>query len=170
MRNIVETSRLILREFKREDYRELFPILANPNVMKFSVSGCLTVTQTQEKIDSYIDSYRQYGFGKWAVILKEDKQLIGYCGIAVEKIDGKQEIELGYRLSDKYWGKGLATEAAKAALQHGLNELKLPYIIAIVEPANIASIKVIEKLGMEYKRQTIFYGLEMNVYQIDLKG
>jgi RimJ/RimL family protein N-acetyltransferase len=170
MRNIVETSRLILREFEREDYRKLFPILANPNVMKFSVSGCLTVAQTQEKVDSFIDSYRQYSFGKWAVILREEKQLIGYCGIAVEEIDGKKETELGYRLGDKYWGKGLATEAAKAALQYGLDELKLPYIIAVVEPANTTSIRVIEKLGMEYKRQTIFYGLEMKVYQIDWKA
>jgi [ribosomal protein S5]-alanine N-acetyltransferase len=168
--DIVETERLILREFQQDDYRELSLILANPNVMKFSVSGCLTVTQSQEKINTYIDSYRQYGFGKWAVILKQKKQLIGYCGIAVEEIDGKKETELGYRLSDKYWSKGLATEAAKAALQYGLNELKFPYIIAIVEPANKASIRVLEKLRMEYKRQTIFHGLEMKVYRVDRKN
>jgi RimJ/RimL family protein N-acetyltransferase len=168
--DIVETERLILREFQQGDYRELSLILANPNVMKFSVSGCLTVAQTQDKINTYIDSYHQYGFGKWAVILKQEKQLIGYCGIAVEEIDGKKETELGYRLSDKYWGKGLATEAAKTALQYGLNELKLPYIIAIVEPVNKASIRVIEKLRMEYKRKTIFHGLEMKVYRVDRKN
>jgi [ribosomal protein S5]-alanine N-acetyltransferase len=123
--NIVETERLILREFQQDDYRELSLILANLNVMKFSVSGCLTVAQTPEKINSYIDSYRQYGFGKWAVILKQEKRLIGYCGIAVEEIDGKKETELGYRLSDKYWGKGLATEAAKTALQLGKTKVLL---------------------------------------------
>lgn len=114
---------------------------------------------------SLITSYRKYGFGKWAVLLKETSQLIGYCGIAVEEIDGKQETELGYRLSENYWEHGLATEAARAALDYGFNKLGLPDIIAVVEPANIASVRVIEKLGMEYKRQTLFHGLEMSVYQ-----
>lgn len=168
--DILETERLILREFQPEDYPELSPILANPNVMKFSVSGCLTVAQTQEKIKSFIDSYRQHDFGKWAVFLKQEKQIIGYCGIAIEEIDGQQETELGYRLSDRYWGKGLATEVAKAALEYGLNHLKLPYILAVVEPANTASIRVIDKLGMKYKSQTIFQGLKMNVYEINGKA
>lgn len=75
--NTVETERLILREFQPEDYRELSPILTNPNIMQFSVSGCLTVAQTQEKIKSFINSYRQYGFGKWAVFLKAERQIIG---------------------------------------------------------------------------------------------
>ncbi len=170
MRDIVETQRLILREFQREDYRELFPIFANPQVMKFSVSGCLTVAQTQERIDSFIDSYCQHGFGRWAVVLKEEKQIIGYCGMALEEVDEKKETELGYRLSDKYWGKGLATEAAKATLQYGLNELKLPSIIAVVEPANTASIRVVEKLGMEYTRRTLFHGIIVNIYQIKTKA
>jgi RimJ/RimL family protein N-acetyltransferase len=87
--DIVETERLILREFQPEDYPELSPILANPNVMKFSVSDRLSVAQTQEKIESFINSYRQHGFGKWAVFLKQKKQIIGYCGIAIEEIDGK---------------------------------------------------------------------------------
>jgi RimJ/RimL family protein N-acetyltransferase len=163
---IVETNRLILREFERSDCQELSIMLANSNVMNFSLNGCLTVAQTQEKIEGFIDSYNQYRFGKWGIVLKHQKQLIGYCGIAIEKIDGEEETELGYRLSHNYWGKGLATEAAKAALEYGLNELNLPYIIAVIDPANIASIRVIEKLGMEYKKQTIFHGLDMNVYQI----
>jgi RimJ/RimL family protein N-acetyltransferase len=99
--------------------------------MRFSVSGCLTLEQTKEEIDSFITSYRKYGFGKWAVILKETNQLIGYCGIALEEIDSKQETELGYRLSENYWGHGLATEAARAALHYGFNKLELPDIIAV---------------------------------------
>ena len=166
---IVETPRLVLKEFALTDVRHLSPILASLQVMRFSASGCLTLEQTKEKIDSFISSYRKYGFGKWAVILKETNQLIGYCGIGVEEIDGKQETELGYRLSENYWGQGLATEAARAALDYGFNKLGLPDILAVVEPANTASVRVVEKLGMEYKRQTLFYGLEMSVYQIEKK-
>ena len=161
---VAETSRLILREFNAEDDQELSPILASPQVMKFSLTGCLTVSQTQAKIDDFIASYRKHGFGKWAVILKSEKRLIGYCGIAIELIAGQPETELGYRLSEEYWGKGLATEAAQAALQYGLDRLKLPYILAVVEPANYASIRVIEKLGMKYLKQTYFQGLQVNVY------
>jgi RimJ/RimL family protein N-acetyltransferase len=163
---VAETSRLILREFKVKDDRELSPILASPQVMKFSLTGCLTVSQTQAKIDDFIASYRKHGFGKWAVILKEENRLIGYCGLAIEIIDGQPETELGYRLDENYWGKGLATEAAQAALQYGLDRLKLPYIIAVVEPANHASIRVIEKLGMKYCKQTYFQGLQVNVYRM----
>lgn len=112
---IAETKKLILREFERDDYQDMSLIFANHQVMQFSVIGCLSPSQTKDKINSFIDSYNQYGFGKWGAILKSENQLIGYCGIAVEEIDGKQETELGYRLSNKYWGKGLATEAAKAA-------------------------------------------------------
>lgn len=162
---VAETSRLILREFNVEDDRELSPILANPQVMQFSLTGCLTVAQTQAKIDDFITSYRQYGFGKWAVILKKENRLIGYCGIAIEIIDERPEPELGYRLDENYWGKGLATEAAKAALQYGLDRLELPHILAVVEPANQASVRVIEKLGMNYHKQTVFQGLQVNVYR-----
>lgn len=98
------------------------------------------------------------------MILKQAHQLIGYCGLAIESIDHKSETELGHRFSQSFLGKGLATEAAKATLSYGFYELKLPRIVAIVEPENIASVRVIKKLGMHYEKQTLFYGLNMSVY------
>lgn len=161
----IETQRLILREFQQEDTQELSFILANPKVMKFSPTGILSLIQTQEKVDSFISSYEKYGFGKWAVVLKEGRELIGYCGIAVEKIDGKDEREIGYRFDSKFWGKGLATEAALAALHYGFAKFKFPYILGIVERSNAASVRVLEKLAMKYERETIFHGIKMDVYQ-----
>ena len=163
----VETQRLVLREFQREDFRELAPILANPQVMKFSTTGVLSISQTQEKVESFIASYEEFGFGKWAVIFKESNELIGYCGIAVEQIDNKDEKEIGYRLNSKFWGKGLATEAASAAIQYGFERFKFSYILGIVERANIASVRVLEKLGMRYEREALFHGVEMDVYKVD---
>lgn len=84
--------------------------------------------------------------------------------LAIESIDHKSETELGYRISQSFGGQGLAIEAAKTALNYGFYELKLPRIVAIVEPENIASVRVIEKLGMHYEKQTLFYGLNMSVY------
>lgn len=163
----VETQRLILREFHRVDFRQLAPILANPQVMKFSPTGVLSVPQTQEKIDSFISSYAKYGFGKWAIIFKQSNELIGYCGIAVETIDNRDEKEIGYRLAPKFWGKELATEAADAALQYGFNQLRLPYILGIVERANTASVRVLQKLGMKYERETVFHEVKMDVYRVN---
>jgi [ribosomal protein S5]-alanine N-acetyltransferase len=164
----VETQRLVLREFQREDFRELAPILADPQVMKFSPTGILSIPQTQERIESFINSYDEFGFGKWAVIFKESNQLIGYCGIAVDQIDDKNEKEIGYRLDARFWGKGLATEAASTAIQYGFEQFKFPYVLGIVERANTASVGVLEKLGMSYDRETVFHKVKMDVYRVDI--
>lgn len=163
----LETPRLILRDFQPEDFRELAPILAEPKVMKFSPTGIISLPQTQERIEGFITCYKKFGFGKWAVIFKESKELIGYCGIAVEQIDQKDEKELGYRLDSRFWGKGLATEAASAAIQCGFEQFKLPYILGIVERANTASVRVLKKIGMQYERTTVFHEVEMDVYRVD---
>lgn len=164
----IETRRLVIREFKREEFQQLAPILANSHVMRFSPTGTLSVPQTQKKIENFISSYEKYGFGKWAVILKESNKLIGYCGIAVEQIDDKDEKEIGYRLDPKFWGKGLATEAASAAIQYGFEKLKFPYVLGIVERENKASVRVLKKLGMQYEKETIFHGFEMDVYRLEI--
>ena len=163
----IETQRLVLREFQPEDFQELAPILANPQVMQFSPTGVASITQTQERIEGFITCYKEFGFGKWAVIFKESNELIGYCGIAVERIDDKDEKELGYRLDSKFWGKGLATEAASAAIQSGFEQFKLPYVLGIVERENIASVRVLEKIEMRYERTTIFHKVEMAVYRVN---
>lgn len=163
----IQTSRLILREFQRQDLQALAPILADPKVMKFSPTGVCSVEQVQERIEDYIACYSEFGFGKWAVVLKESNKLIGYCGLAVDKIDGKNEKELGYRLDSKYWGQGLATEAASAAIKYGFDQFKLPYVLGLVERENKASVKVLEKIGMQYQRQTIFREIEMDMYRVD---
>jgi [ribosomal protein S5]-alanine N-acetyltransferase len=163
----IETQRLVLREFQQKDFRELAPILADPQVMKFSPTGVASIAQTQERIEGFITCYKEFGFGKWAVLLKESKALIGYCGIAVDRIDNKDEKELGYRLDSRFWGQGLATEVATAAIQCGFEQFKLPYVLGIVERANIASVRVLGKIGMRYERITVFHDVEMDVYRVD---
>lgn len=163
----IETGRLMLREFQRKDLQELAPILADPKVMKFSPTGVSSVEQVRERIEGFITCYNEFGFGKWAVILKQNHQLLGYCGIAVDQIDGNDEKELGYRLDSRYWGQGLATEAASAALKCGFEQFNLPYILGLVERANVASVRVLEKIGMRHQRTTAFHAIEMELYRID---
>ena len=164
---LVETNRLILREFQHTDLQELASILADPKVMRFSPTGVNSVEQVQEKIQSFITYYKEFGFGKWAVVLKESNKLLGYCGIAVERIDGKDEKELGYRIDSRYWGQGLATEAASATVRYGFEQFNRPYLLGIVERANLASVKVLEKVGMQYERVTIFHEVKMDVYRVN---
>ncbi|MCU0568478.1 MAG: GNAT family N-acetyltransferase [Oculatellaceae cyanobacterium Prado106] len=135
--------------------------------MKFSLTGALSAAQTQTKIDSFITSYQNFGFGKWAVILKESQTLIGYCGIAVESIDNQEEKELGYRLDSKFWRQGLATEAATAAIGYGFEQFRFPYILGIVERANTPSVRVLEKIGMQFQKTTLFSAIEMDLYRIN---
>jgi ribosomal-protein-alanine N-acetyltransferase len=162
----IETSRLILREFLQSDLQALAPILADPLVMKFSTMGRYSTSQTEKAIDNFIDSYKQFGFGFWAVTLKESYQLVGYCGLAIDRIDERDEPEIGYRLDSKFWGKGFATEAASASIQYGLNRFKLPYILGAAQRQNIASVRVLEKTGMTFDREIIFRGVAMDCYKI----
>jgi RimJ/RimL family protein N-acetyltransferase len=162
----IETDRLILRKFQREDLQALAPILADPKVMNFSPTGVNSVEQVQERIEGFIACYKEFGFGKWAVVLRESGQLLGYCGIAVDQIDGKDEKELGYRLDSRYWGQGLATEAASAAIKCGFERFNLPYVLGIAERENVASVRVLEKVGMQYQKTTIFHEVEMDLYRI----
>lgn len=163
---ITQTERLIIREFQVSDIEALAQILAKPEVMQFSPSGILSYKQTAVKVQSFLDSYQKQGYGKWAVIYRESGRLIGYCGIAVEEIEGKLENELGYRIDSEFWGQGLATEAAKACLKYGFDKLKLGYVLGVVEQENQTSIKVLEKIGMEFVKESTWREKVVCIYKI----
>ena len=139
---VTSTPRLLLREFTPDDIDALAPILADPEVMHFSLSGPETREQTASFITWCQEQYARSGFGLWAVVHIDDGQLIGYCGLSEWEIDGVHEVEVGYRLDPHYWGQGLGTEAARAALTYARTHLRLARVIAIIEAANVASIRV----------------------------
>lgn len=100
----------------------------------------------------------------WAVVHKIDNKTIGRCGLCF--LDNTLEIELGYLLNPTYWSRGLATEAAKASLRYGFEELKFKEIVAVVQPENIASQRVMEKLGMKYEKDANYYQTNVVYYTI----
>jgi RimJ/RimL family protein N-acetyltransferase len=165
-RIIINTERMILREFAQSDVEVLAQILSLPEVMQFSPAGALSFDMTAAKMQSYIDSYQEYGYGKWAVIHRQTGRLIGYCGIAVEQIDGNIENELGYRFDPEFWGQGLATEAASACLEYAFNTLHFEYVLAIVESENIASVRVLQKIGMIFMKESLHYAKKVHIYKI----
>jgi [ribosomal protein S5]-alanine N-acetyltransferase len=163
---VVETPRLILRYFKEDDLDQIASILADPDVMRFSLSGPKTREQTQEFLEAVFYSYEYRKRGLYAVIHKADTNLIGFCGLLDWEIDGQPEIEIGYRLDPAYWRQGLGTEAAIAVRDYGLNQLKLKRLIAVIQPENKASIRVAEKLGMRAEKEMDFKGLLVRVYAL----
>jgi len=161
----IETSRLRLRMFTPEDLDDLCVIAADPEVMRFIGRGLpLTREETLLNLPSIINAFRRRGFGRWALVLKETGALAGYCGLAL----GSEEVgvELAYMLSRGEWGKGLATEAARACLRYGSERLRLDSIAAITRPDNLRSRRVMERLCMKYVRAGQHHGYSCVCYSI----
>lgn len=148
----IETLRLRLRHCTFADLDALWRIRSNAEVMRLiGDRKPQSRAQVRELLYEIINHWRQYGFGRWAVIDKTDNRLIGLCGL--NYLDHTEEIEIGYLLARAAWGKGFATESAKATLRYGFEELQLEQIVAVAFPENIASRKVMEKLGMTYVKR-----------------
>lgn len=163
---VAETPRLLLRHFTYYDVRDMAQVMGDPEVMKFSAKGPLSVEQTQDFLEHVIATYERKGFGLWALEENTTRQVIGYCGYSCLTIDGREEVELSYRLARSLWGKGLATEAANATVQYAFGTLKLPHLISIIEAENHGSIRVAEKCGLAYTKDMEFHGIPLKIYAI----
>ena len=129
---IAETPRLFLRHFCENNLEDLAPILADPEVMKFSLKGVKNKEETKVFIQKIISDYKTKGYSLYAVIHREKEQLIGYCGLFFwSSISGKEEVEIGYRLDPNYWGQGLATEAAIAVRDYAFESSIFPVLFLL---------------------------------------
>ena len=146
----IETERLILREFTVNDVQELHSICSQPYILKWMPDWKRTVAERKEWIswvqNNYLKATKNVARIMLAVTLKSSKQLIGMIGIG-NKEEVNNEIEIAYFISEKYSSNGYISEASKAMIEWAFNNLKLDYLIAIVEPDNIPSQRVIEKCG-----------------------
>jgi RimJ/RimL family protein N-acetyltransferase len=161
----LRTPRLILRPFREDDLDLLAPLMANPNFMRFSL-GPYTREKTQTVLQKFV-SWNQAGLpSQFAVIFHGNNELIGYCGFLHWHLDGRNEIEIGYRLHPRYWNRGLATEAARAVRDHAFADLKLPRVISVIHPDNIGSRRVAAKNRMKMEKETVFRGFPTLVFAI----
>ena len=156
---IVETDRLVLRLFRQSDADAMNCVFGDPEVMRFG-DGVQTQQWVQDWINHRLESYAQKSeIGPWAVNERSKEEAIGYCGLFFfPDVCGKPEFEIGYRLGCAYWGRGYATEAAKAVRDYAFYSMGLSRLIAMVDPENVASIRVAEKLGMRYEKDVMFDG------------
>ena len=154
----IETPRLILRHFVEADLDALAALMANPDFMRFS-SGVFTREQTASfLLDRVIAPARAGLPSQFALILRAENRLIGYCGFFRQIVDEVQEIEIGYRLHPEYWNCGLATEAARAVRDHAFEVLQLERVFSVIHPDNHASRLVTAKTGITLAKETTFRG------------
>ncbi len=163
----ITTERLLLREFTEEDLSDFTLLMADPQVMEFSLKGTLSKEEAREYLQKRILShYQKYGFGLWAIFIQETGQFIGLAGPITVMIDGLEEVEVGYRFAPKYWGKGFATEAVQVIINYLFSSLPLQKLIAIIDPRNHRSLKVAGRAGMHFWKKTCFHGFNVEIYAI----
>jgi [ribosomal protein S5]-alanine N-acetyltransferase len=156
------TERLELRAFEPDDPEALHAIYGDPEVTRF-MPAYPTLEHTRRALDIHVREARAGNPAFWALIERESGDLIGDAGIGLIEGIGP-EFELGYTLGPRWWGRGYATEAARAVRDYALGPLALPEVLALVRPANAASINVLEKIGMERVGTRSAYGAEHLVY------
>lgn len=166
MKVILETNRLLLREYVEDDAEAFFRLNSDPEVVRFTPSAVLhDVEQAREiLLANPMADYRKHGFGRWACILKSTGEHIGFSGLKYLEEFG--EVEIGYRLVRAQWGLGLATEAAIAGVRFGLDDLGLKTVIGLVMPENIASVRVLEKAGLRFSENVRCWEMQFAKYVI----
>jgi [ribosomal protein S5]-alanine N-acetyltransferase len=162
----IVTPRLVLRPFYPSDIEPAFRWFGDPEVMRFTVTGPdKSIEDTRRRL-AYFDEHQQaHGFSKWIILSADSRTAIGDLGLLVLQEYGW--IDLGFRLAQQYWGKGLATEAASAWVQAAFDKLHLERLGAFVHPNNLASIRVLEKLGFHPRRRNTVMGMESIVFSLD---
>lgn len=144
---ILETARLILREFSPTDADALALVLSDPETMRF-YPATLDRAGVEAWIARNIRRYADDGYGLWAAVLTASGEVIGDCGLTTQAVDGVGQMEIGYHVRRDLWGQGLATEAARACRDLGFARWPVERLVSIIRPGNVQSRRVAEKNGM----------------------
>lgn len=144
---ILETERLFLREMTQDDFPSLCNILQDEETM-YAYEGAFTDSEAQEWLDRQRARYQKWGFGLWAVILRDNGKMIGQCGLTMQPWKEEEVLEVGYLFERSHWHKGYATEAAMACKQYAFDVLQAKDVCSIVRDTNTASQHVAVRNGM----------------------
>lgn len=162
---ILETPRLVLREFMAEDADALARVISDAETMRY-----YPATFDRAGVEAWIERnrtrYVNDGMGLWAMVLKATGEAIGDCGVTRQEVEGEFLAEIGYHLRRDYWGQGLATEAAQACKHWAFANLKDERVISLIRPENMPSRRVAERNGMTIWKEIDWRGLRHYVYSI----
>ena len=165
MKEILETARLVLREFVPEDADALARVISDPETMRHYPAPC-DWAGVEQWIERNRHRYGNDGVGLWAMVLKATGEMIGDCGITRQQVEGESLYEIGYHLRRDHWGQGLATEAAVACREWGFAHLGGDRLISLIRPENIPSQRVAERNSMTIWKEVDWRGLRHYVYSV----
>jgi ribosomal-protein-alanine N-acetyltransferase len=161
----LETERLYLTTWDPADWTAFRPIATDPEVMRYITGGePWSDDAIQFFVNRQIETYKTRRFCRWKLLDKSDGALIGFCGPGFWR--EYPDPEIGWWIERERWGRGLATEAARAALSDALDRVQLERIVSIAMPANTASINIMRKLGLTYECDFEHSGVQLVRYQI----
>lgn len=153
MTPVLRADRLLLRELTVSDADNLLGIFSDSEAMRF-YPGTKNRDETLAWIQWNLASYAEHGFGLWAAQLKDTGEFVGQCGLIRQPdVDGQAETEIGYLFLRTHWNGGLATEAAIACRDYGFETLKLEHLVSLIDPKNLPSRRVAEKVGMHVEKE-----------------
>jgi RimJ/RimL family protein N-acetyltransferase len=164
-RNIIlETQRLRLEEITAKHFQGLYRLLSNEVVQKYFPKA-LNKAETEDFLKKVQKRQKETGLSFWAVIHKKNNSFLGICGLLNQTIEGKEEIEVAYRINNLYWGNGFGTEAASGCQKYAKDILGLESIISLILPENKPSIRVAEKNGLILEKETVFHNRIHHLYR-----
>ncbi|WP_090801632.1 GNAT family N-acetyltransferase [Asanoa ishikariensis] len=171
--NSLVTPRILLRRWQEDDLDAFAEVCSQPEVMRWIRDGSVLDREaTAERLAAFERHWEEHGFGLYALVVRETGELAGFTGLAVPTFlpEIMPAVEIGWRLGRRHWGLGLATEAARAVVQHARDDLGLERLVSIHQVGNEASARVMIKIGMHLERETVepSAGRPVRVYELDL--
>ncbi|WP_417346976.1 GNAT family N-acetyltransferase [Ferrimonas sp.] len=163
---MIETERVLLRPFECEDAEAVFALSADSRVTRYTGDGdrVKTLEDASEIIAKvFFQDYATYGYGRWAVVWKETGQVIGFCGL--KYLPEMKQTDFGYRFIPEFWGKGIATESGRAMLDYASKHWDTGPVVAMTDPENDASHRVLLKLGFEQDGMVEYWGEQVRFYK-----
>jgi RimJ/RimL family protein N-acetyltransferase len=140
------------------------PVYTDPEVMRYMGDRPLTTEAVENGIRATIARYERHGYGFWALVRRESGEILGHCGAQVW--DGTTDVELGWLLGRRHWGKGYATEAATAVRDWAFANLGVPRLVAVADPGNARSLAVMERIGMTRVGPADYKGYDVVLYSV----
>ncbi len=150
----LETERLYIRGWELEDVASFRAITGDEGMMRhIGHGGVWSLEKTTGWIERQLAMHKKLGFGRWKLVLKETNQLAGFCGVAY--IGTTEEVEIGWWIARSLWGQGLASEAAMFVKNYALGELGISHLISVCTPENVASLRIMQKIGLRLRENTV---------------
>jgi len=160
---VIETERLLLRELTLGDVEAISAIIGDAETMKYYPRS-FSRADAMEWVNRNLERYRRDGFSLYAVMLKTNNEVIGDCGLIRQDVEGESMIEVAYHFRRDCWGRGFATEPAKACMAYAFQHLAASEVVSLIRPENMPSRRVAERNGMKAERQVIFHDMPHLLY------